>query len=603
MWGTAEFTRFVAVTVAFAAILMGGSAQAEDYRLNFPPILTMSPKGVNVQTGRFDYSQKEFSIGPLSVDLRYTSKTYNDVYAFTTIAPSKIDFPVNGVARSLRGTVDWESRNDWQGTPFEVLSVRIGDSLLQYTYTGTWPNPTFTPWNLEAVSWKVVKSGSNYTATNKSGDVYTFVDHAALPTNSPHPDRVKLLSNAVFADGHRLDYSYGTSAELRTVTSNKGFAVVFDYVSATQTITACGYNLSVTYVDANSTCAAATLKTSYAFSNASGNLRLISATDTGGNVSNWTYAGTMLDCITFPASATCRFQNSYGNQPGETVDSTMPDQVRKQTMPTGEIWLYTYSFPQGGDQPPLLPGQVRTTYGNIYDPLGNHSLVQYKNGVASAMTTPAGTVTYTFNGLCPLSITYPEGNALQFVSSNSCNIGSKTAVPKPGSPLSSTIVSVAYPAELTCDFATRLCDKPTSKTDELGRQTDYTFDTANGQILTETLPAIGGIRPQTRFTYAQRYAWVKNSGGTYVQAATPVWVLTQKSICKSGAASGAGCVTPSDEVRTTYDYGPNSGPNNLFLRGTVEDSTGAALRTCYGYDWRGNKVSETRPRAGLASCP
>lgn len=66
---------------------------------------------------------------------------------------------------------------------------------------------------------------------------------------------------------------------------------------------------------------------------------------------------------------------------------------------------------------------------------------------------------------------------------------------------------------------------------------------------------------------------------------------------------GFNCVTPSDEVRTTYDYGPNSGPNNLLLRGMVEDATGAALRTCYGYDARGNRISETRPRAGLASCP
>ena len=121
--------------------------------------------------------------------------------------------------------------------------------------------------------------------------------------------------------------------------------------------------------------------------------------------------------------------------------------------------------------------------------------------------------------------------------------------------------------------------------------------------MSETGPIVNGIRPQMRYSYAQRYAWIKNSAGAFVQAATPIWVLTQKSQCKSGAALGAGCAVVGDEVRTTFEYGPNSGPNNLLLRGMVDDATGAALRTCYAYDWQGNKISETKPRANLATCP
>lgn len=44
-------------------------------------------------------------------------------------------------------------------------------------------------------------------------------------------------------------------------------------------------------------------------------------------------------------------------------------------------------------------------------------------------------------------------------------------------------------------------------------------------------------------------------------------------------------------------------PNNLILRGTVVDAGGLSLRTCTSYDALGNKISETKPRAGLASCP
>jgi hypothetical protein len=140
-----------------------------------------------------------------------------------------------------------------------------------------------------------------------------------------------------------------------------------------------------------------------------------------------------------------------------------------------------------------------------------------------------------------------------------------------------------------------------SKIDALGNQFEYTYAQAHGGILTETGPAVNGIRPQTRYAYAQRSAWIRNAAGSFV-AALPVWVLAQKSYCKTGAATSAGCSIPGDEVITSYDYGPNSGPNNLLLRGTVEDVGGLALRTCYQYDIYGNKISETAPRAGLGVC-
>ncbi|NJS14220.1 MAG: RHS repeat protein [Sphingopyxis sp.] len=56
---------------------------------------------------------------------------------------------------------------------------------------------------------------------------------------------------------------------------------------------------------------------------------------------------------------------------------------------------------------------------------------------------------------------------------------------------------------------------------------------------------------------------------------------------------------------TTYEYGPDVGPNNLLLRGIVEDANGTILRICYGYDERGNRISETRPEgtSGFSTCP
>lgn len=149
----------------------------------------------------------------------------------------------------------------------------------------------------------------------------------------------------------------------------------------------------------------------------------------------------------------------------------------------------------------------------------------------------------------------------------------------------------------------RLCDKPLTVTDGRGNTTEYTYDPAHGGVLTETGPAVNGIRPQVRYSYAQRHAWLRAPGGGYVQSAWPVWVLTQKRTCRTGASTPTGCAIAGDELVTTYDYGPASGPNNLLLRSVTETAPGLERRTCYRYDQFGNKIAETQPNGASNGCP
>lgn len=88
--------------------------------------------------------------------------------------------------------------------------------------------------------------------------------------------------------------------------------------------------------------------------------------------------------------------------------------------------------------------------------------------------------------------------------------------------------------------------------------------------------------------------------------------FTTKSYCRTSAAttdSGTGQVDcsagTSDKVLKTYYYGPNSGPNNLFLRGEEITADGQNHVTCYAYDRFGNRISVTTPNAGVAltNCP
>lgn len=202
-----------------------------------------------------------------------------------------------------------------------------------------------------------------------------------------------------------------------------------------------------------------------------------------------------------------------------------------------------------------------------------------------------------------ISVVHPEGDTTNYGYDSRNNVTSVTSTPKTGSTLPTvTLSSAGYDATCT-NIVT--CNKPNWVKDALGNQTDYTYDPVHGGVLTETQPAVNGVRPQKRYTYTQRSTWFKNASGSFVKSTVPIWLLTQESFCKTGAASGSGsgCVIAGDEVVTTYDYGPDSGPNNLFLRGVVVTADGQTHRTCYAYDDMGNKISETSPNAALGNCP
>lgn len=147
------------------------------------------------------------------------------------------------------------------------------------------------------------------------------------------------------------------------------------------------------------------------------------------------------------------------------------------------------------------------------------------------------------------------------------------------------------------------CNRPKTTTDANGNATVYDYDPVHGGIRTRTGPAVGGISPQTRYEYVQRYARLKNASGGHDPAATPIWVLAREKFCRTTQGSASGCTGGAvDEVVTDYDYGPDSGPNNLLVRGIAVTADGQTRRTCFAYDPMGRKISETKPRAGLASC-
>lgn len=198
------------------------------------------------------------------------------------------------------------------------------------------------------------------------------------------------------------------------------------------------------------------------------------------------------------------------------------------------------------------------------------------------------------------SITDAAGVQTSFLYDSRSNITQKTVTPNDGS--AAAVTTAAYPA--TCDNIVT-CNRPTSVTDPNGNRTDYTYDPTHGGLLTETGPPDGnGIRPQKRYSYVQRYAVYYNTAGAITQAPSPVWLLAGESECRTSAWTGTACQAGSaDEVRTSYDYGPTTGANNLLLHGKAVIADGNTHWTCYSYNIFGDRVSETSPNANLTSCP
>lgn len=655
--------RSAAIAALVMVMLFAGAARADDARARFPEQYSMTPGGVNAQTGRFIYSKTDLEIGPLKF-VRNWGSMPNPRW-------SPNGSRIMGLNRQYAGaSVGWNHSLN-QGVRLDgstdVRRVYVYAGGRTYTFL-IGADDSFLPMNHESQGTSLSWQSPYWFFINHEGDVYRF---DAIPQGDPnnlYDDVQKGLAGVVYANGARTDFKYNANGNPKFVVSNRGYAVILDY-DANQNVSAvCGVNLAITYADENSTCAGSTFKVQYAY-DATGK-RLTQVTDLRGHVVQISYTPTPIShdivlptCISLPNSVTCAVQNAYGPAPDDPLGRTEPDQVHLQTMADGKTWKFLYGPEESPSDVPYIAGKPRHSYIWITDPENKVTGLVYDRGHLIEYAGPDKRTTYhyasksmavsPFPGALPIEYSYfdsspalvseIEGNREYFEHDGRRNITVRSSWPKGAAmppppdpdlgrccvsanplpiPTGAATVTFTYLPNYggTTNFGNRvvmgcgsgapdekLCDKPLSRTDARGNVTNYTYDQAHGGVLTETGPAdANGVRPQTRYGYIQRAAWVAASGGGYVQLSHPVWLLASKSICKTSAATGnpaSPCAAgASDEVRTLYDYGPDSGPNNLELRGVVEDATGQALRSCYGYDARGNRISETTPRAGLASC-
>ncbi len=178
-------------------------------------------------------------------------------------------------------------------------------------------------------------------------------------------------------------------------------------------------------------------------------------------------------------------------------------------------------------------------------------------------------------------ITMPEGNSVSVTYDSLGNITAKRTKDKSGV---NDIVETAYYAASTGTWPCYgiMCFRPGYTRDAAGHQTDYTWDTVHGGLLTKLEPADRhGKRRKTINEY-------ESVGGVYR--------LKKERICSvltSGANETCGTAT---EQMTEYTYW-----GNTFLPATVKKTNGTgslAAITTNSYDNAGRLLSSDGPLAG-----
>jgi YD repeat-containing protein len=604
-------------------------AQTVTYtKVPFPPEISSSDEnGVNLVSGQATFSVPDIAIGPQDGGLANTVSSFS----------ADTGIPQAVLANGFYPTYLTMSGNNVvpTGPAMPIASNYIGGIA---EVTGLYASTTFSFNGTSerfngAIGSGCTLSGISYVSLSKrggslqsnGGGLLTYTDRNGAKYTIKcggfvHPDQKNgAVTNVVYPNGQKINIAYqGLQTQsvprITSVESNLGWQLKFKYsvpFGSTNYLLASGIvglNRSFELCDSMADTCAPTMQwptSTYAFS--PGNTSF-NVTDKAGRTTRYTlnayYEATGLkpawsdvDTVSYiycGRTGLTQPCNGSFQEGGTTVNRIFAGMVHKVTK-GGNTRTYKY-IPYAG--------------GYNFVRQGTHPY--FGTQEVSTRTIPGSPIAYIkqddgtyagFSGDDTNQVAYvrPAGAPTQnFTYDTRGNVLTVTTVSTSGNAAANIITRANYDATCANIFK---CNQANWVEDGRGNRTEYTYDAVHGGKLTETGPAVGGIRPQKRNTYVQRYAWTKNASGAYVQATDAVWMLNSESFCRMGAASGAGCQLQNDEVVTIYDYGPNAGPNNLLVRGIAVTADGQTLRTCYTYDRFGNRISETAPNANLTSCP
>jgi RHS repeat-associated protein len=551
-------------TVIFGALLAGTCLATPAFAQTPPPPPVRSPldgNGVNLASGDAQFSTNELSIGvPGSGGL-----TYGRAW-------------VNGYGRGWYHNF-FIALNG--GNTVNSLLVYLGGQSRSFSLNGS----VYTSDQGDGSS--IVASGTNYLYTTSDGTIYTFdnshsgyfyssSDGSGGPVGIPATKiekpsgEIVTLTYKTYSDG---TYNY---YRLQSINNNFGYQLKLSYNSSepsniTQVM---AINNAVDYCDPTAdSCTGLTQAwpTSTYSSSVVDGVTQQTVIDPLGRASRYSTSASLLRGVKRPSSANDDLTFTY-------------DGLLKVVSGTRDGITWNYAWAQTGT----------TLTATITDSLSRQRVISSDVNqmvVLSDKDALNRTVisTYDANGR-PVTITAPEGNYTQYGYDARGNVTTVTAFAKPGSGLANIVTSAVYPTSCA-NVAT--CNQPTSVTDANGHTTSYTYDPVHGGVLTITQPLVGGVSPQTRYTYTALQAYYKNSSGGIVGSGLGLYRLTAISSCRTTAS----CAGGADEVKSTIAYGSTAVANNL-VPTSMSSGSGDGLLTAASsitYDAVGNPYTNMDP--------
>ena len=593
-------------------VLGPAGARADD---TIPPrVETRTPSGINLADGTYSEENVDVSIADLQFE-RYFASLGTPIGGPTPHDPLRMAFGQNSSHNFDIAAIETYVARD-PGPPAIAARYRVVVHI-GHTSSGIFQEASQTATaiyngSVDSQVGSMSVSSNNYTYSYRDGTLYTF-SNSVKPNyfnGGPMSGRSQRAVQIDFANGRRRTLNYNASSQLQSVIDSAGYALVLEYNASGYVSAACAYDLAQTYVNSSSTCAGAVYKATYTYNSN----RLASVTNMLGQTT--TYADVSGgQCITPPGYTTCRVLNHMSS----TINGYGP--VDQQTFADGTVWHYqTANYASGA---PALDYAADPNSTTVTDPLNHASTFTFaESSPASFVDADNRPTSYTFTGATELNypqhfttpgvgtlmtqVTFPEGNSYQAEYYGNFNgISRQIWRAKAGSNLVDREVTYGYGNCFTAPSTLQNCGSPSWRRDANGNQIDYSY-AAWGGVLTEMgpPPTTGAARPLTVRTYAQRQAYIKNSGGTLVPSATAIWMPATVTVCQTAAGSSTPtCDGAAPQRTTTYQYGATGSGEALLVKGEAVSDGTTTLRTCYGYDAQRNRVSQTAPNANLATCP
>jgi RHS repeat-associated protein len=616
--------------------------------------IAVTSGGVDIRTGRYAYSNTDVTIGDgggaIAVERTMTTPILGHDARFGNFSHNwDIVLTIKSTLVPNIGGFDYVANVSFGGRSQTFQKLYQQDSVYRQ------------------------KSQNDVTRLTNSGSVFTYeanygtvaVFRPIIEPNSDGGYGNAYVSHIIEPDGTRYDFEYESASisKLRSVTSSRGYAALFEYGGGSQITKTCVINLGTTAKPASNICPATPPQTStYTYSAVDGKPVMTGATAPDNTTDSFGYISTApgvsfqmtftkpgqstpwltnsnkydytLDALTYPIVSAQNFADSSsftyfydytpqtddGSGQGASYQTVSGGQyrnalnqlteVRYDFLPMPASFSPPRVIPLGGgggqNYPPVNAGdivfQITPGPARIVDALGRTTTSDYCDANAMA-NLPASEQNRCLVSLLQSTID-PEGNTVKVKYGLNNNPFEIRRVAKAGSGLADTLETAEYDVTACGNFVFKVCNKPLTITDAKGKVTDYAWSPIHGGMLTETLaaPTSGADRPQKRYSYSQFYAWYKNASGTIVQSPYPVWLLTQISECKSGVAPA--CVGTANETRTTINYaiGNATTPSNLLpvSRTVAAGDNSLSATVSWTYDILGNKLTEDGPLSGPA---